>query len=355
MRDPSGTSVLLPSATMLEQSDIGLEYVLWLTPSVRKYFEITPVGGRGINIRPTGTPDRRTELLPAAVWDVSSPHGVYKELNVMMGRLHFSPGARDPKVYQPFSHDELRQLRSLYLTAETSGGRLVEKLDMAAVVHHFAVAVLPEPLAAIAPSAGSVFSDVAPVFERSTGQTDFPELVWLYLLARCRADPGHSVMEIGSYQGRSTAVLAAALRGESGTAHLISVDPHAETSQHRDMVRLNVETTGEDARLIQIQDSVENLTGLLGPDAVSMVFIDGDHNYEAVQRDITCADRWLEAGGWMVLHDYWPQEHVPYEVEPRLLETVQAIRDSRVLAAGYRPAGAVKATIAYQKLATNYR
>ncbi|HOW19687.1 MAG TPA: hypothetical protein PLC79_11670, partial [Phycisphaerae bacterium] len=142
MRDPSGTSVLLPSATMLEQSDLGLEYALWLTPSVRQYFEVTSVGGRGISIRPTGAPDRRTELLPAAVWDVRSPHGPYKELNVMMGRLHFSPGARDPKVYQPFSHDEFRQLRSLYLTAETSAGRIDEKLDMAAVVHHFAGAVL---------------------------------------------------------------------------------------------------------------------------------------------------------------------------------------------------------------------
>jgi predicted O-methyltransferase YrrM len=355
MRDPSGASVLLPTSTMLEQSDVGLEYALWLTVSVRQYFQVTPVGGRGISIQPTGALERRTDLLPVAVWDVSSPHGPYKELNVMMGRLHFSPGAQAPKVYQPFSHDEFRRLRALYLTAETSAGFIEEKRDLAAVVQHFAGTVLPQPLAGGLPSAPSIFTDVATPFERTTGQTDFPELAWLYILARCRADRDRSVLEIGSYQGRSACVLAAALRDETPAAHVISVDPHGDVSQHRDIVRLNVETTGEVVRLIQIQDSAENLGTLFAPDAVSMVFVDGDHSYDAVARDIECADRWLRAGGWIVFHDYWPQEHVKYEVEPRLIETVRAIRDSGILATGYRPLGAVKATIAYQKLARNYR
>lgn len=355
MQSPSGTSVLLPAATILEQSDVGLEYVLWITPSVRRYFEVGAMGTRGVNIKPTGALDRRTELLPIAVWDVSSPQGPYKELNVMMGRLQFSPGARDPKVYQPFSHDEFRRLRALYLIAETSSGLVTEKCDMAAVVQHFAATVLPQPLASEAPSAGSIFSDVASPFERTTGQTDFSELAWLYLLARCRANKDRGVLEIGSYQGRSTCVLAAALRDEAITAHLISIDPHIEVPQHRDMVRLNVEATGEASRLVQIQDSAENLGSLIAPGAVSMVFIDGDHSREAVERDIACADRWLDANGWMVFHDYWPQEHVPYEVEERLIETIRAIRESRILTVGYRPVGAVKATIAYQKLDRNYR
>jgi len=46
-----------------------------------------------------------------------------------------------------------------------------------------------------------------------------------------------------------------------------------------------------------------------------VIFIDGDHTYEQVRRDVINALRSLERGGWIVLHDMLPRDaiesHVP--------------------------------------------
>lgn len=52
------------------------------------------------------------------------------------------------------------------------------------------------------------------------------------------------------------------------------------------------------------------------PDArFDVIFIDGDHHYPQVRRDLVNALARIEPGGWIAMHDMWPrdwlEEHVP--------------------------------------------
>ena len=335
-----------PTSSSLRVSDD-----LWISPSVRDRFAIVPSTDGGVEIKPAARLDRRVDLVPSAIWQVPFADAHYLELNLMMGRLHFQPGQPDSKTYRPFSHDPDRLLKGWCLACETIGEGVEEKRDVASMVNRY-VSMIADPMLADGGfTDDEIFAAVAPVFERTVGQTDFAELAWLFVLARSRRGRDLSILEIGSFQGRSASVLAKAMRGDSPNAHLISVDPHEDVPQHRDLVRINVAAFGGADRLVQFQSSPEHLTSTLAPDSCSLAFIDGDHSYQAVLRDIACADRCLADEGVIIFHDYWPAEHVDYAVEARLMATVQAIRDSEVLARGYRAIGAVKATIAFQRVA----
>jgi hypothetical protein len=53
-----------------------------------------------------------------------------------------------------------------------------------------------------------------------------------------------------------------------------------------------------------------------GDGKFDIIFIDGDHTYEQVRRDVINSLRHISVGGWIVLHDMFPrnwlEEHVPW-------------------------------------------
>lgn len=113
------------------------------------------------------------------------------------------------------------------------------------------------------------------------------------------------IVEIGSWKGRSTAWLAAGARLKG--ARVYAVDPHTGSREDPeaatfDAFRANLARTGlADAVEPLVMSSAEAASVLRGP--IELLFIDGDHSYEAVRRD---TELWLPKlieGGIVMFHD----------------------------------------------------
>jgi predicted O-methyltransferase YrrM len=129
------------------------------------------------------------------------------------------------------------------------------------------------------------------------------------LAASC--GPGASVLEIGSYLGASTCVLAAGLGRNGG--HLFCVDtwqnetmPEGERdtfatferncSPFRDMIT--------PLRMRSDQLSADDLEIPL-----DLVFIDGDHQYAAIAGDWRLVQPWVARNGIVAFHDVGAADH----------------------------------------------
>lgn len=112
------------------------------------------------------------------------------------------------------------------------------------------------------------------------------------------------VVEIGSHQGRSTLVLA---RSAAGTgARVVAVDPFVEGrlfggASTRDKFEQNVRSAGLDDQVELIaRPSTELRPGWGRP--LSMVFIDGKHDYWTTRDDLRWAEH-LPEGAPLLMHD----------------------------------------------------
>jgi hypothetical protein len=150
------------------------------------------------------------------------------------------------------------------------------------------------------------------LFERYISRIDGwltkEEAAYLYGLAKQAAEG--SIVEVGSYRGRSTAALAF---GTNAGARLpvYAVEPHDKfrgvfggefgPSDRGCFMRTMAETgLYEHVRLVNVSSE---FLGDKWPMPVSMLYIDGDHRYEAVKRDFECWRDKLAAHAVIVLDD----------------------------------------------------
>jgi predicted O-methyltransferase YrrM len=139
---------------------------------------------------------------------------------------------------------------------------------------------------------------------RISSFTSRGELIALYKLAKSCPENA-LVIEIGSYLGKSSCYLVAGLKGKHG--HLICVD----TWENETMPEGNRDTFEEFKR--NTQGASERITCLRKrsgelriddvPRKAALIFIDGDHSYEAVRRDVEVADSLLTDDGIVAFHD----------------------------------------------------
>lgn len=136
----------------------------------------------------------------------------------------------------------------------------------------------------------------------------------LYTLGRACAGRG-VIVEIGAWKGRSTVCLARGAR-DGHHPRVFAVDPHTGSPEHRaawgavDTVRefaRNLARAGvADVVVPLVQTSEEAARALDEP--VELIFIDGAHEYEAVERDFELWFPKVVSGGVMAFHDSsgWP-------------------------------------------------
>jgi predicted O-methyltransferase YrrM len=131
-----------------------------------------------------------------------------------------------------------------------------------------------------------------------------PELDSLYDLAGDATDT-HRALEIGSYLGASSCRLAAALSMHGG--HLYCVDTWANETMPegvRDtLAEFMRNTRGVAAAITTIRKRSGELTDADVPPPFDLVFIDGDHSYDAVKGDVEKVRGWLKEGGTLAFHD----------------------------------------------------
>jgi MMP 1-O-methyltransferase len=133
----------------------------------------------------------------------------------------------------------------------------------------------------------------------------------LYRLA-FEADPAGVIVEIGSWHGRSTIWLAAGAAAGRG-APVVAIDPHhgtylrAEGQSTELALRENLERAGLAAHVDVVVSTSEDAAAAWSR-PVSLLWIDGDHAYEGVSRDLDLWEPFLLADGAVALHDtfVWP-------------------------------------------------
>lgn len=136
------------------------------------------------------------------------------------------------------------------------------------------------------------------------------ELLWL---AR-RAKEREYIVEFGSLHGRSTRAMA-----DNNDGKIWAVDPWAGDYYNEEGNSIPISTYVMPYFIQNLKDHIDKgkvipvrqfsyLFSL--PHKVDMVFIDGDHRYETVVRDIKKAYELLNTGGLICGHDYdhpsWP-------------------------------------------------
>jgi predicted O-methyltransferase YrrM len=128
----------------------------------------------------------------------------------------------------------------------------------------------------------------------------------LYRLA-ASADPAGAIVEIGSWQGRSTIWLAAGACAGRG-ARVVAIDPHRGTSLRTGeesteaALRANLDSAGlAGAVEVVVATSEEAVEGWTRP--VSLLWIDGDHSYEGALRDLDLWEPHLADGAAVAFHD----------------------------------------------------
>ncbi len=136
-----------------------------------------------------------------------------------------------------------------------------------------------------------------------------------------------AIVEIGSFQGRSTVLLGLTSKHGPGVP-VFAVDPHVEA------VDVFGWTVGPDDRAIFLQNLLRfEVTDIVRPISlpserackawegeISMVWIDGDHTYEATKIDFEGWSRFVPSGGLVLFHDANNPEIGPFRVIGEILE-----------------------------------
>ncbi len=135
---------------------------------------------------------------------------------------------------------------------------------------------------------------------------------WLFRAAGTCPRQGR-VVEIGSFQGRSTIVLAS---GAPHSAEVVAIDPHAgndrgpqelegfahEASDDHVQFLANLTTAGVIHRVRHVRRASHDAHGDVA-DPIDVLYIDGAHRYRPARRDLEEWGRRVRPGGVMLIHD----------------------------------------------------
>ncbi|HVY68544.1 MAG TPA: class I SAM-dependent methyltransferase [Verrucomicrobiae bacterium] len=158
------------------------------------------------------------------------------------------------------------------------------------------------------------FSEVKERIKKVGGWLSPAEASILYRLGRGCSGKG-AIVEIGSWQGKSTICLAGASQAAGGKSRVIAIDPHIGSPEHQktgeiwtfDKFKQNI----RDAGLEKLVTPIVKMSGDAAADIrepVELLFIDGAHEYEAVKQDFEQYFPKLIDGGYIAFHDTigWP-------------------------------------------------
>jgi len=174
---------------------------------------------------------------------------------------------------------------------------------------------------------------------------------------RARAEgavPGGTIVEIGSFRGRSTVVLAGAA---AAGASVVAIDPHAGSDRgpqefEPDVLRgdadhaafrANLAAAGVADRVRHVRKmSADALGDVEGP--LALLYVDGAHRFGPARDDVKRWGARVAPGGTMLVHDAFSS-----------IGVTGALLTECVARGGWRYAGRTGSLAEYEKLATPLR
>ena len=189
------------------------------------------------------------------------------------------------------------------------------------------------------------------------GFLDPDEGCCLYEIA-CEASRVGPCLEIGSYCGLSTLYLGAGCRSNNGI--LFAVDHHRGSEEHQPGEEyfdpeLMDSKTGQVDSFCFFRNTMERaelggtvvpivsssaVTARMWRTPLSLVFIDGGHAYETVETDFSSWSPFIIPGGYLLIHDIFPNPadggQAPYQIYEKALaggdfEAVRMVKTLGVL------------------------
>jgi predicted O-methyltransferase YrrM len=151
--------------------------------------------------------------------------------------------------------------------------------------------------------------------------TSFIESDFLYRCAKNGWGEG-VIVEIGSFKGRTTICLALGSKMK-GREKVYAVDPLPDLSIRERFIQNLKQAKIMDQVVPVFQKSDDAVRDFSVP--IRLLFIDGNHEYEAVKNDILLWKDHVIDGGIIAFHDYLPESH------PAFLEGVNRAVNELVL------------------------
>lgn len=150
--------------------------------------------------------------------------------------------------------------------------------------------------------------------------TSREELHALYYLAR-NCSPSSRALEIGSYLGASTCYLAAGMAKINGQLYCVDTwqNETMPDGVHDTLAEFMKNTRGAQPWLKIVRKRSEELVEADVTIPLDLVFIDGDHSYEAVNADFQRISPWLSREGTIAFHDSLYYEGVARTIGEALL------------------------------------
>jgi glycosyltransferase involved in cell wall biosynthesis len=124
--------------------------------------------------------------------------------------------------------------------------------------------------------------------------------------------PPHTIVEVGSYQGKATVLMGMIIKENFPAARIISIDPHdgklGAADQglkifppSLDMFKKNLDKAGISDVVDVVQGNCQDIEWHL---PLSLLVIDGLHDYMNVSRDFNHFSDLIRPGGYVAFHDY---------------------------------------------------
>jgi predicted O-methyltransferase YrrM len=165
--------------------------------------------------------------------------------------------------------------------------------------------------------------------------------------ALARQDERHTIVEVGSYCGRSTIVIGSVAKAICPDARLYAIDPHDGKVGALDQSTRTCGPTLEKFRrniaradLAGIVEIVQKYSfDVVWEKPIALLFIDGLHDYVNVARDFFHFEAWMVPGGYVAFHDY--ADYYP---------GVQALVNEVLATQRYRYVARVRSMIVLEKL-----
>jgi len=146
------------------------------------------------------------------------------------------------------------------------------------------------------PQSGSIEGFLAPIEERT--------IQWSVR----HVPPGGKIVEVGSYKGKSAVNFAYAVRKRGGDATIFCVDTwrneNIEFAKNVDVFAAFEANVARDRDLIvPLRGRSEEVGAAWDRGPIDVLFIDGDHSYEGVVRDVEAWVPHVKPGGLVMFHD----------------------------------------------------